>query len=137
MWPRKTCAATRLKASLSHNPIMEILDADSIVDASPGPVSAEWRFMAGGVEALISPIPEELARDHAPATHTMLEWTDYGVSFPGAAAVNVGGIQLQRFAGDWFLLKFENQIGLAELRAFDEDGRSIASSRWVLVLSKK
>lgn len=50
--------------------------------------------MAGGVEALMSPIPEELARDHAPATHTVFEWTDYGVSFPGAATLTVGGMRL-------------------------------------------
>ena len=35
------------------------------------------------------------------------------------------------------MLKFENQLGLAELRAFDRDGRLISPSRWLLVLSKK
>jgi predicted component of viral defense system (DUF524 family) len=116
---------------------MEIDVAHLIIEVLPEEAAAEWQFTAAGESALLSPIPEELAAQFAPATHTVQEWTDYGVSFPGAAALTVGGKLLQRFAGDWFLLKFENQIGLAELRAFDEAGRSIAPSRWLLVLSKK
>jgi predicted component of viral defense system (DUF524 family) len=116
---------------------MEMDDAHLIIDVLPEEAVAEWQFTAAGESALLSPIPEELAAQFVPATHTVLEWVEYGVSFPGATEITVGGISLKHFAADWFVLKFENQLGLAELRAFDRDGRLISPPCWLLVLSKK
>ena len=115
---------------------MEMDDAHLIIEVLPDE-AAEWQFTAAGELALLSPIPEELAGQFAPATHTVLEWVDYGVSFPGATEITVGGIPLKHFAADWSMLTFENQLGLAELRAFDREGRLISPPRWLLVLSKK
>src|SRR4051794_31977975 len=116
---------------------MEMDDAHLIIEVLPDAPVADWQFTAAGELALLSPIPEELAAQFAPATHTVLEWIEYGVSFPGATEITVGGIALKHFAADWFVLKFENQLGLAEMRAFDQDGRLISPPRWLLVLSKK
>lgn len=74
---------------------------------------------------------------HAPATHVAYEWTEYGVSYQGAVAITLGGVPLARFPGGWFRLIFENQLGLAELRAYGENGRQIGEPLRLLVLSKK
>lgn len=116
---------------------MEMDDAHLIVEAPPEAPIAEWQFTAAGEPALLSPIPEELVAQFAPATHTVFEWVEYGVSFPGAIGITVGGMPLKHFAAEWFMLRFENQLGLAELRAYDRDGCLISPPRWLLVLSKK
>src|SRR6478609_8705301 len=114
---------------------MEMDHAHLIIEVIPDAPVAEWQFTEAGESATLSPILGELAAQFAPATHTVLEWVEYGVSFPGATEITVGGIPLKHFAADWFMLKFENQLGLAELRAFDRDGRLISPLRWLLVLS--
>src|SRR3954471_13439343 len=108
---------------------MEMDDAHLIIEVLANAPAADWQFTAAGESALLSPIPEELVAQFAPATHTVFEWIEYGVSFPGASEITVGGIPLKHFAADWFILRFENQLGLAELRALDSEGRLISPPR--------
>ena len=72
-----------------------------------------------------------------PATHIAFEFTEYWLSFPGAARIEVGSRELPFSHAGYVRLLFENQLGLAELRAYDDFGRLLDTPLTLLVLSRK
>jgi len=83
-------------------------------------------------------VPEPILVDgFAPATHVGFEWREYWVSCPGAATIRSSGREVRRLPNDLFLLRFENQIGLARLRAYDAQGRELPGRADLLILSGK
>lgn len=64
------------------------------------------------------PVPAGLAKAFAPASHYLFEWTDYHFHCPGADRLLVGELPLHSRHGQWFRVRFENQLGLCTLRPF-------------------
>jgi len=93
-----------------------------------------------GTASLFTIRPEPapiLTTGHAPATHLVYEWSEYVVAVPGASRITAGGIGLEPIVDGWFRLSFANQLGLAELRAYGDDGRALGEPLRLLVLSPK
>ncbi len=83
----------------------------------------------------VAAVPEALQVAVAPATHVLHEWRDYVVHCEGAARLDVGSSSVGPIGGV-FLVRFENQLGLSHIRAFDDAGRMV-DSRHVEVISPK
>jgi predicted component of viral defense system (DUF524 family) len=74
----------------------------------------------------------------APATHYLHEWRDYRVTCTGASWVEIGSLRIGSFGvgTGQFQVRFENQLGLSAIRAFDGMGR-LLDVRHVEVISPK
>jgi predicted component of viral defense system (DUF524 family) len=78
-----------------------------------------------------------LESGQAPATHYAFEWTEYWLSYPDAVRIEVGSLELLPTHGEFFRLRFENQLGLAELRGYNAVGRLLGTPLTLLVISPK
>lgn len=81
-------------------------------------------------------IPESLRHAWHPATHSLWEWTNYALHCDEADELRVGSRRISPLAPGLFWLRFENQLGLAEVQAMRAE-RPFGSPLWVEVLSPK
>jgi hypothetical protein len=84
------------------------------------------------------PIPEHLKHAFAPAACCVWEWEDYWLELPEAQHIQVGQAAPQKPIEQThvFHLRFESQLGLAQIHLLDSDGRSFDSAT-VEVISPK
>ncbi|CAN5418219.1 hypothetical protein BH09CHL1_BH09CHL1_18890 [soil metagenome] len=117
-----------------HNPSMS---SDSPISIEPS-APTSWRCVAAN-DALQP--PSSIASEHlprvGPATHTLLEWTEYWISVPGAQSITASGVLLEKLPGGWFRLRLENQIGLLTLKAFDGANTQLVEPWHLLAISAK
>ncbi|MBA2760243.1 MAG: DUF2357 domain-containing protein, partial [Chloroflexia bacterium] len=74
----------------------------------------------------------------APSTHYLHEWRDYRVTCTGASWLEIGSERIGSFGAGTgqFQVRFENQLGLSTIRAFDNFER-LLNTRHVEVISPK
>jgi hypothetical protein len=75
----------------------------------------------------VHPVPEALVPALAPAAHVVHEWVAYTVTCEDAVGIEVGSGLAETIVSGVFRVRFENQLGLSRMRAFDADGHIIAS----------
>lgn len=86
----------------------------------------------------IAPVPAHLAARLEPAAWIVHEWRDYWYVDANAQEVQVGSkVFTQQPAGSGnYLIRFENQLGLATLRVFGSDGRLVERHHVEVIASK-
>ena len=81
-------------------------------------------------------IPVLHRRDLSPATYYLREWNEYLIEVPLADRVMVGSREAELLIDGLFRLRFENQLGLADIRAFAAD-KPLGDPLHVEVISPK
>jgi hypothetical protein len=82
-------------------------------------------------EARYLPIPDDLKTKFSPAGLAVFEWRDYFFQFPNSRQINVNGKNVAPIASGLFRMRWENTLGLSEIKAEGE------APFWVEVLSPK
>jgi len=81
-------------------------------------------------------IPSELSWKLSPARFCLYEWRDYYVDIPGADRIRIGDRWEYAKKGNVFLIRFENQLGLASIQSFNGN-QPLGSPTYVEVISPK
>ncbi len=84
----------------------------------------------------VEDVAEQTRRRLAPATQCLREWVRYIIEVPGADRLTVGSRSVGPITGCAFEVKFENQLGLANLQPMC-GGCPTCAPLWVEVLSPK
>ncbi|MBA2776452.1 MAG: DUF2357 domain-containing protein [Chloroflexia bacterium] len=97
------------------------IDVSLLLLTEASPPKAPYPLTGGPIGA----VPDDLATRLVPARWVVHEWADYWYVDPEATEVRVGSRTFtQQPAGSGnYLIRFENQLGLATIRAFDEFGQ--------------
>lgn len=81
-------------------------------------------------------IPEHLHRALSPATHFVAEWQEYWLRWPAAHTLVCNGTEIPAAFPDTFRLKFENELGLAQMLPM-RAGRQVGAALHLEVISRK
>ena len=81
-------------------------------------------------------VPDHLRAALAPATHIVHEWQAYTIVCEGAVRIDAGSEPAERIVDGVFRLRYENQLGLSRVRAFDDAGQVVAT-RHIEVIAPK
>lgn len=66
----------------------------------------------------------------------IFEWRDYWVCLPGVDALRIGTKIHKSSHGEWFLIRYENELGISQIQPFIE-GRPVGLPVFVEVMSPK
>lgn len=81
-------------------------------------------------------IPPDLSELLSPATHYVYEWQNYWIDCPGVDYLKIGDTLLKPQMRDLFCVRFENQLGLATIKAF-VGHKSVGEPLQIEVISRK
>lgn len=81
-------------------------------------------------------IPSEHSWRLSPARFCLYEWRDYYMDIPGADRIRIGDRWVYAIKGNVFLIRFENQLGLASIQAFNGN-QPLGSTTHIEVISPK
>lgn len=87
-------------------------------------------------KAKMYPIPSDMQPALAPASCCLLEWEDYWIELPEADALRIGVVWHTPRFGRYFNVRFENQLGLADIQPF-AGNRALCPPLHVEVISPK
>ena len=109
------------------------------IDPDDGVPAAAGTLVSNRIRITDGPM-FEISTEHrqalAPATHFLHEWQQYTVHCHGSTRLELGSQSYNAIVDGVFQARFENQVGLSRIRAFDAHGGTI-DARHVEVVSGK